>query len=151
MTTLSITSSVGNKEFQRRINTLTPVSKPQWGKMNVAQMMAHCQGPLRMAMAKNLPKRNIIGYLIGGFLKKRILGEKGFSKNMPTAPELVIQDERSFEVEREKLLSLVQRLGEGGKAAFPKDPHPLFGSMTPDEWDLFHAKHLDHHLRQFRV
>ena len=25
-----------------RINTLTPESKAQWGKMSVAQMLAHC-------------------------------------------------------------------------------------------------------------
>ena len=25
-----------------RINNLTPATQPQWGKMNVAQMLAHC-------------------------------------------------------------------------------------------------------------
>jgi hypothetical protein len=25
-----------------RINALTPITTPQWGKMNVSQMLAHC-------------------------------------------------------------------------------------------------------------
>jgi hypothetical protein len=29
-----------------RINTLTRETKALWGKMNVAQMLAHCQKPL---------------------------------------------------------------------------------------------------------
>jgi oxepin-CoA hydrolase/3-oxo-5,6-dehydrosuberyl-CoA semialdehyde dehydrogenase len=28
-------------------------------------------------------------------------------------------------------------------------PHPGFGLLTYEEWDLFHAKHMDHHLGQF--
>ncbi len=149
--TLSITTKEGNEAILRRINTLTPVSKAEWGRMNVAQMLAHCQRPLKLALAKKMPKRNILGYLVGGFLKKRILGDVGFTRNMPTAPELVVNDDRSFDVEREQLLSLVKRFAEGGLAAFPTAPHPLFGGMTPHEWDLLYAKHLDHHLRQFGV
>lgn len=146
---LSIATKEGNEALLRRINTLTPVSKAEWGRMNVAQMLTHCQRPLKLSLAKKMPKRNILSYLVGGFLKRRILGDAGFSRNMPTAPELVVNDDRSFDVEREQLLSLVKRFAEGGLAAFPTDPHPLFGAMTPQEWDLFHAKHLDHHLRQF--
>ena len=32
-----------------RINKLTPQSQRQWGKMDVAQMLAHCQMPLGVA------------------------------------------------------------------------------------------------------
>ena len=28
-------------------------------------------------------------------------------------------------------------------------PHPGFGPLNFDEWELFHAKHMDHHLGQF--
>ena len=28
-------------------------------------------------------------------------------------------------------------------------PHPIFGLLNFDEWELFHAKHMDHHLGQF--
>jgi hypothetical protein len=148
---LSIISQEGNAAVVKRINALTPVSKAGWGRMNVAQMLAHCQGPLKSGLARNLPKRRLASYIIGGYFKKRILGPAGFGKNAPTAPEFVINDDRSFEVERERLLVLVQKYSVGGLEIFPRDPHPLFGPMTPSEWDLFQAKHLDHHLRQFGV
>jgi oxepin-CoA hydrolase/3-oxo-5,6-dehydrosuberyl-CoA semialdehyde dehydrogenase len=28
-------------------------------------------------------------------------------------------------------------------------PHPGFGPLNYEEWELFHAKHIDHHLGQF--
>jgi oxepin-CoA hydrolase/3-oxo-5,6-dehydrosuberyl-CoA semialdehyde dehydrogenase len=28
-------------------------------------------------------------------------------------------------------------------------PHPGFGLLNYEEWELFHAKHMDHHLSQF--
>ena len=28
-------------------------------------------------------------------------------------------------------------------------PHPGFGQLNFDEWERFHAKHMDHHLSQF--
>jgi hypothetical protein len=28
-------------------------------------------------------------------------------------------------------------------------PHPIFGLLNFDEWERFHAKHIDHHLGQF--
>jgi hypothetical protein len=28
-------------------------------------------------------------------------------------------------------------------------PHPRFGPLNYDEWERFHAKHIDHHLGQF--
>ena len=31
------------------------------------------------------------------------------------------------------------------------DPHPVFGSFTPEQWGQMQYKHLDHHLRQFNV
>lgn len=30
-----------------------------------------------------------------------------------------------------------------------KTPHPGFGPLNFDEWERFHAKHVDHHLSQF--
>ena len=30
-------------------------------------------------------------------------------------------------------------------------PHPIFGTMTYDEWMIWGFRHVDHHLRQFGV
>ena len=52
-----------------------------------------------------------------------------------------------FQDERATLIDLVLRFGSMG--AVTPDPHPLFGSLTAEEWDRLMWKHLDHHLRQF--
>jgi len=50
-------------ELISRIDNLQPASERQWGKMDVAQMMAHCSAGLDMASGKlNLP-RVLIGRL----------------------------------------------------------------------------------------
>ncbi len=37
---------VENQEMVDRINAITPDTKALWGKMTVAQMLAHCPEPL---------------------------------------------------------------------------------------------------------
>ncbi len=58
-----------------RINTLTPQSHAQWGKMNVAQMLAHCQMPLGVATGKHTLKRNFFLSLIGPLFKKQLFND----------------------------------------------------------------------------
>jgi hypothetical protein len=40
--------------------------KPLWGKMSAAQMFAHCQAPLEVALGDKKLKRSLIGFLFGG-------------------------------------------------------------------------------------
>lgn len=137
--------------FVQRIKSLTPENKPMWGKMNVGQMLAHCQEPLKVALGDLVLKRTIIGFLLGGIAKKKILGENGFGKNSPTHPLFVMTDKRVFEREQSNLIALVERLHKGGASALTKETHPFFGRLSPQEWDALQSKHLDHHLRQFGV
>jgi hypothetical protein len=46
-----------------RINKLTPQSQQQWGKMDVAQMLAYCQMPLGVAIGKHKLKGSFFIYL----------------------------------------------------------------------------------------
>lgn len=75
-------------EVVSRIDKLTPASQRQWGKMDVAQMMAHCSITMDIASGNlNLP-RIFIGRLIAPFLKSIYTNEKPFAKNGPTAKSL---------------------------------------------------------------
>lgn len=134
-----------------RINKLTPDSRPHWGKMNVAQMLAHCQVPLLVALGRHTMKRSLVGFLFGKLAKKTVVGDKPFKRNLPTAPSFIVRDEKSFEAEKAKLVTLVQEFTKGGVSGLTKDPHPFFGVMTPEEWNKSQWKHLDHHLQQFGV
>jgi hypothetical protein len=138
-------------EVISRVDTLQPASQRLWGRMDVAQMMAHCSGALDMASGRaNLP-RMLIGRLIGPFVKSIYTNEKPFSRSSPTDPKLVVSDQRDFLREHEQLKLKVRQFHEGGEAQCTRHPHPFFGDLTPQAWSRGMYKHLDHHLRQFGV
>jgi len=137
------------EEVASRIDRLQPATARQWGKMDVAQMMAHCSAALDMASGRlNLP-RVFIGRLLGPLVKPIYSNEKPFSRNNPTDKKLVFSDQRDFAREREQLKVKIRQFCEGGEAQCTRHPHPFFGSLTPYEWSRGMYKHLDHHLRQF--
>jgi len=136
-------------EVISRINTLQPETQRQWGKMDVAQMMAHCSGALDMASGRLNPPRIFIGRLIGRLVKPIYTNEKPLSRNSPTDPKLVVSDQRDFLREVEQLKRCVREFHEGGEPKCTRHPHPFFGALTPQAWSRGMYKHLDHHLRQF--
>jgi hypothetical protein len=52
-------------EIADRMAHLRPGSERQWGKMNVAQMLAHCSAAIGMAEGKVYPSRILLGRLLG--------------------------------------------------------------------------------------
>ena len=137
------------QELTQRLNTLTPETKGQWGKMNVSQMLAHCCTPIEVALGEKMPKAAFIGKLIGRFVKGVVTNEKPFKQNMPTDKSFIVTDSRNFEQEKKKLLNLLNRMQSGGPTAMANKKHPFFGPMTPKEWSNATYKHMDHHLKQF--
>jgi hypothetical protein len=119
--------------------------------MNVAQMLAHCQQPLRVAYGELKLKQGLMGILFGRIIKKKLSGEQPFKKNLPTDKSFKITEPREFEKEKQQLISLVKKFSSEGPAALTKHPHPFFGKLSIEEWDNLSWKHLDHHLQQFGV
>jgi hypothetical protein len=136
-------------EVISRIDKLQPASPRQWGKMDVAQMMAHCSVSLDIASGKLNPPRIFIGRLFAPFFKSIYTNDKPFGKNAPTGKQLVIADERDFVREHDQLKAKVRQFQDGGEAQCTRHPHPFFGDLTPYAWGRGMYKHLDHHLRQF--
>ena len=133
----------------KRIENLKPDTQNQWGKMNVAQMMAHCSAALEVASGqKNIP-RVFIGKILGPLFRPNFYNDKPFGKGGPTAPQFVITDQRDFEKEKARLIGLVKKFAEGGEANCTKEPHAFFGPITAEQWGIGMYKHTDHHLRQF--
>jgi hypothetical protein len=135
----------------RRIDSLNAGSQHLWGKMGVAQMLAHCSVTLEVATGKRTARRLLIGRLIGPFFKKRYYDDSEFTRNSPTHPSFVVADEREFAQEKQRLLQHAREFSEGGEAKCTTEPHSFFGKLTPAEWGIGTYKHLDHHLRQFGV
>jgi len=141
-----------SKEFISRINSLNHQTRPQWGKMDVAQMLAHCQAPLRIASGELKPRVNpVVKFLFGKRAKKDLVNDPEFKRDLPTLSEAKISNKREFEQERKKLVLEIESFQERGPAGLTAEPHPFFGDMSIHDWDTWQVKHLDHHLRQFGV
>jgi hypothetical protein len=136
-------------EVITRIDKLQPTTQHQWGKMDVAQMMAHCSTTLDMAAGRLILPRLLIGRILGPFVRPIFSNDKLLSRNSPTDKKLVISDPRNFGREQEQLKLRIREFQQGGEAQCTKHPHPFFGALTPQEWSTGMYKHLDHHLRQF--
>ncbi|RZL42711.1 MAG: hypothetical protein EOP00_23210, partial [Pedobacter sp.] len=69
-------------EVIARINKLTPASPQQWGKMNVSQMLAHCNVSYELVYDNNHPKLNAFMKLImKAFVKNIVVSEKPYKRN----------------------------------------------------------------------
>jgi hypothetical protein len=141
------------EEVKARLARLTPESERLWGTMSAAQAMAHCAAALEIPLGDRAPSREkLVLRLLGRIIKPLALGnDRPMRRNSPTSKDLVVQDERDFGVERERLSALIDRFAAGGPQGCTTAPHSFFGPLTPEEWGELMYKHLDHHLRQFGV
>lgn len=138
-------------EILERLEKLQPDSKAVWGKMNVSQMIAHCQAPLNVALGITSLKQSFMGLLFGRIAKKQLLKPEPFKKSLPTAPEFVIKTTPDFSIEKQNLKLLIERFAATDANTVSSRVHPFFGKMTGEEWGFLEWKHLDHHFRQFGV
>ena len=139
-----------NTSIQDRINKLTADSKPLWGKMNVSQMLAHLQPTMLVSFGELELKGGIMGFLFGKIAKKKIVTKEPFKQNIPTLKQFKVVP-KDFETERNALLTCLNRFKTEGPKIFTTKPHPFFGKLTVEEWNMLQWKHLDHHLQQFGV
>ncbi|SIO04750.1 DUF1569 domain-containing protein [Algoriphagus halophilus] len=139
-------------ELVNRINQLTPETQGLWGKMSVDQMLAHCNVAYEMAFTDKHAKPNaFVRFLLRTFVKKGVVNEKPYPKNIRTAPAFIIADSRNFNEEKERLIGYLNHTLELGKEHFEGKASISFGPMSAQEWNNQFYKHLDHHLNQFGV
>ena len=134
-----------------RMNKISPECESQWGKMNAAQMLAHCKEAFKVPLSDKPMPRMMLGLLLGWAIKSKLYNEDPWKKNLPTAPNFIIKDERDFNTEKEALMELINQFYTKGPEGVGKFPHPMFGSFTKEQWGKSMYKHLDHHLVQFGV
>lgn len=135
------------QELITRINSLTPQSPRQWGKMDVAQMLAHLQVPIGVALGEHTVKGNPVMKLILPFFKKMLYDERPWKKGLPTDKTFIMTGlSKNFESEKAKLADMVNRLSE---TSIVSEKHPIFGKLTKEQWSRACWKHIDHHLKQF--
>ncbi|MEC3641153.1 DUF1569 domain-containing protein [Bacillus sp. FSL K6-1012] len=139
------------EEILNRIDKLSPICKPKWGKMDVPQMLAHFSSFQDIPMGLSFPARGWLGILIGNFVKPIFYNDKPLAQNMSTIPDILIVDEKEFETEKEILKQKIITFQSNGPEKCTTHPHPFFGKLTSEQWGKGIYKHLDHHLKQFGV
>lgn len=134
------------EEIVVRIEKLTPETRPRWGSMDIAQMLAHCAEIQDVSNGKTLKGTPLIVKMMGGIIKKMVLSEKPYPKNSRTHPQYLMVEPEDFSLQRDRLVNSLRAMRGLGRV---DSRHPLFGKMTADEkgWAMY--KHLDHHLSQF--
>lgn len=141
-----------SSEIINRIEQLTSDTAPKWGKMNVAQMLAHCSIPYEYIFEKKHTKPNMLkAFMLKIFVKNIVVSEKPYKTNSRTAPDFIISDERVFAEEKERLINYIKTTQELGAYFFNHKESHSFGPLSTQEWNNMFYKHLDHHLRQFSV
>ena len=136
------------KDIYKRIESMQPTNMRQWGKMDIAQMLAHCNVPIEEAIGKT-PLQDSSNFLSKTLIKWVVLRKKPFGKNLPTVPTFVVTDERIFEKEKQRLLENVKIFYEKGQKHGEFAPHSGFGKLSKEDWGYLTWKHIDHHLQQF--
>lgn len=134
-----------------RLNNLSPQSQRQWGKMDAAQMLAHCKEAFKVPLSDKPQPILFMGILFGWMMKSKLYNEAPWGKSLPTAPNFIIKDQRNFEIEKAALLSLISQFNKANPATIEKNVHPFFGKITGRNWGKGMYKHLDHHFQQFAV
>ncbi len=139
-------------EIAARIDKLTPATPANWGKMTVAQMLAHCNVTYEMVYETKHPKPNaFVRFILKMMIKGKVVSEEGYPQNGSTAPQFVIKETKDFEVEKRRLMSYINQTQVLGGAHFEGKESHSFGKLTETEWNNMFYKHLNHHLTQFGV
>lgn len=139
-------------EMLSRVNQLTSATEPEWGKMDVGQMLAHNNVAFDITNGKIPVSYNFLTrFMLKLFVKDVVVGKKPYEKNGRTAPVFVISDKRDFAREKAELIANLKSFHQEGSDAYEGRESPSFGKLSSQEWSNQYWKHLDHHLRQFSV
>ena len=107
----SIFNKADNGELIERVKKLSSETQPLWGKMDVSQMLAHIHEPLMVMTGDKKLSFTLMGVLLGRYLRKKYLRERGFGKNLPTHEQFKVVDKKQFKAEQNKLIALLDQIG----------------------------------------
>lgn len=145
------TAKVANSQIER-LQNLTSNTQPKWGKMSVAQMLAHCNVTYELTYETIHPRPNfLMRFILKSFVKNSVVSEKPFLHNSRTAPVFMVSDDKDFTKERNRLIEYINKTVGLGEAHFEGKENHGFGKLSATEWNNMFYKHLDHHLTQFGV
>ncbi|MDB5207119.1 MAG: hypothetical protein JWR72_2194 [Flavisolibacter sp.] len=147
---MNLFETTATEEILSRLNAIHSNTPAQWGKMNAAQMMAHCTATFKNYFGELKIKQAFIGKLFGKMAKKKMFSTAPIGKGLPTDSQYKMSGEKDFEAEKESLIVYINRFATEGYTV-TSSVHPFFGKMSAQEWAVLGYRHMDHHLKQFGV
>ena len=132
--------------IEARLSALRSDSPRQWGSLTPSQMLWHVTQVLESSLGEGtLPAQKSPMPLP---LLRFFLLYMPWPKSAPTNRAAVPTSEHDFEVERARCKALIGRLASRPlDSPWPVDP--TFGVVNGKFASRLHAKHLNHHFRQF--
>lgn len=142
----SVFDQTTKEELISRISSLQENSTPQWGKMNVYQMLKHCTLWEEMLLGKKQYRQSLLGRLFGKMALKSMLKDEPMKPNLPTVASFKITANGDVAAAKAEWIDLIAEHARQENTGFV---HPFFGKLTAEQVGRIAYKHIDHHLRQF--
>jgi hypothetical protein len=136
-------------ELLSRFEKLTTDRRPAWGSMTAGQMIAHVADPMKAALGEMTVAMKP-GLFSNPIVRHFIIYWSPWPKGAPTAPEFLHSHPEDLEAGLAALRETLERFVAARKDASRK-PHPAFGLLSGRAWGRLMYRHLDHHLRQFKI
>ena len=144
----SVNNPSDRADLIRRLKTVKPDAKGQFGTLTAPRMITHLIDSSRMAMGEIEGLRNGMPVMSWPPFKQLLLYVLPIPKaRVKTAPQLLATNPTEMARDVERLCGLMERFAKPDTKV--SATHPAFGSMTRESWGVLAYKHIDHHLRQF--
>lgn len=137
------------REILERLSKVETGTPRQWGKMNAAAMVKHCNLVLSASLGPAPRKRALMSYLFRKVAKKQYVYKEVYKKSGYTAPHFVVSGAPDLAKEREALIDSITEFRKMGEKTYDNRLHAFFGRLTAQEWGMLQYNHLNHHLTQF--
>ncbi len=138
-----------HEELLRLLFTLSPETKPLWGKMKAQQMIEHLIIQVEYTNGKKTPTLDCSLEEAQHQKQRLIYGDAEISRNivMEALPDHFTHPDIATAAKQlvEELEAFDLYFSTPGKTEI----HGGFGAMTHQEWLIWHGKHFTHHLKQF--
>jgi hypothetical protein len=145
----SLFEDAAYNEILDRLSKLKEDSPKQWGKMNAASMVKHCNLVLSASLGLPPRKRALMSYLFRKMAKKQYVYRSVYKKNGYTAPAFIVSNTNELSSEMTRLIQSIDQFRKAGEATYENRLHAFFGRLTAQEWGMLQYNHLNHHLMQF--
>ena len=152
MTATTTTSPEFVEQLKQRLSRLTPETSRRWGRMTAHEMVCHLTDSFRTMLGER-PVNTAFNWSPFRRWLTRFVALRTplpWPKGLETLPEVNPHRQGSrpaeFVRDQSELLAAMHRF-VANDAQYRA--HPMFGTMSRDDWMRWTFRHVDHHLRQF--